>query len=514
MRRILERSAGDATLEGRARTRRAYGAVAATLLLLAVVLPRAASAQQVAVRILITNASWAGCGDGPFGGPPEIYWRVTIDGNELNNRSSAINSNFSPFSVERQFSQTVDFSAGTVDIRIAQWDRDGGLTFDDDRCDISSDGDELDFTLDLAACTVSGEVNGSCGTTLAGEASFRFEINVVEPASAPGLQSRCTHSPMWPQPGDTVTITASSLDDTLGSRLADSIEIWFEDRSAPVISAGGFSQTFTSGALTTSSFNYGCRILDDGLSIWTGWRTVAIGSSALTDAYGGRIPILYSAPRSSALDFVFYADQQTYTGADDPQFISDVENAINNSYFTDVIYLQNQDKINFWLAQETGDAGNGFPGCDLSAPQKAWEDAAAIFHTDNFRDCAKDGKFTSEPTSFGTILHETGHRPFGLADEYCCDGGYFQNEPFPNLYDLFAPVPNVSVLTCSEDAPDLGKTPADCRSFVEDVPWWFDDTWYTTDPASNDIMVDQGPRQPHDNRRMNWLFDVCRGAGC
>ena len=59
---------------------------------------------------------------------------------------------------ERQFSQVVDFASGSVDIRIAQWDRDGGLTFDDDRCDISPDGDELDYTLDLAACTGRFEI--------------------------------------------------------------------------------------------------------------------------------------------------------------------------------------------------------------------------------------------------------------------------------------------------------------------------------------------------------------------
>ncbi len=476
------------------------------LMCLVLFMPSVSSAQQVVVRVLIENASFAGCDDGLFGGPPEIYWRVTIDGNELNNRNAAIESNFSPFSLEREFSQSVDFASNSVNIQIEQRDRDGFLTGDDDVCDISPVGNELDFSLDLAACTVTGEVNGKCGDQLEGDGQFHFRVSVKEPTSAPGLQTSCIHSPIWPQPGDTVTITAKSLDDALGSRLADSIEIWFEDRDAPVVGAGGFTQTFTSTSLVSPSFNYGCRVLDDGMAAWTGWRTVAVGTSELTDSYNGRIPIIYSGPRSSSLDFVFYADQGTYNGSADPQFITNVETAISNSYFTDVLYIQNQDKMNYWLAQETAEAGNGFPGCNQSAPQKAWEDAAVIFHTDSFRDCAVDGTFTSEPTSFGTILHETGHRPFGLADEYCCDGGYFQTDEFPNLWD--------DGDDCAPDAPNLGKMPSDCRSFLEDVPWWFDDRWWTTDPANNDLMVDQGPRQPHDSRRMNWLFDVCRGAGC
>jgi hypothetical protein len=36
---------------------------------------------------------------------------------------------------------------------------------------------------------------------------------------------------------------------------------------------------------------------------------------------------------------------------------------------------------------------------------------------------------TSEPTSFNTIVHEASHAVFGLPDEYCCDGGYWERRP-------------------------------------------------------------------------------------
>lgn len=478
-----------------------------------------AHAEDVVVRIKIEQTEWF-CGDGIFGGPPEIYFKVTIDGNTLSSKNNQIYSNFSPFSVNREFSQTVDFSAGMVDIKIEQWDSDGLLTFNDDHCDISPiSGKNLDFTLDLAACTLSGEVSGACGTTLAGRGAFRFQVNVDEPPSAPGLQTTCIHDPLWPQPGDTVDITANSLDGVLGPRLADSIEIWVNDRTVPVVTAPGTSATFTVGPFTDSTFTYGCRILDDGLTIWTGWRTVAVGTSDVTASYGNRVPVLYTGARSSRIDLVFYPDEDSYTGPTDPAFLTDVSNAIQNSYYTEDIFLINQDKMNYWIALDTGKAGGFSDGdCKLDASQRAWEDAGAVFHTDTLRDCAPGGKrlFSSEPNSFRTILHETGHRPFGLADEYCCDGGYFQASPFPNVYAF---LPNIdlggnTIVGCADDALSVGRTESDCRSWVQPIPWWFDNTWWTSDPASNDLMVDNNVRQALDDRRINWLFNVCRGAGC
>jgi hypothetical protein len=215
--------------------------------------------------------------------------------------------------------------------------------------------------------------------------------------------------------------------------------------------------------------------------------------------------VLYTGPRASHIDLVFYADEDSYTGSSDPAFLGDVLNAIENGYYGQDIYLANQDKINFWISGATAKAE---PDCDTEAPQKAWEDAGAVFHTDNFRDCSPGGErvFSTIATRLDIMRHETGHRPFGLADEYCCDGGYFQSDPFPNAYEEDS--------TCKTEAPLLGRTEADCRSWVEDIPWWFDDTWWTSDPPNRDIMVDNTVRRALDNRRMNWLFDVCRGAGC
>jgi hypothetical protein len=65
--------------------------------------------------------------------------------------------------------------------------------------------------------------------------------------------------------------------------------------------------------------------------------------------------------------------------------------------------------------------------------------------------------FCSEPTSYRTFVHESGHALFGLRDEYCCDSRYFQNDPNPNIWS--------SEDACRDDAADEGWDPDDCREF-------------------------------------------------
>ena len=103
-------------------------------------------------------------------------------------------------------------------------------------------------------------------------------------------------------------------------------------------------------------------------------------------------------------------------------------------------------------------------------------DTGAIFHTDFFRDYACGTKrffstWTGSSIFDRIMLHETGHRPFGLADEYCCDGGYWKPGDRDDPYSL-GRLPNVygGGNPCADDTSDVGKTPADCRRWVEDNP--------------------------------------------
>ena len=55
------------------------------------------------------------------------------------------------------------------------------------------------------------------------------------------------------------------------------------------------------------------------------------------------------------------------------------------------------------------------------------------------------------------LLHELGHSLFGLADEYCCDGGYWEAKPIPNIFESKQECERVK----GEECHQIGA-----------IPWW------------------------------------------
>jgi hypothetical protein len=491
-------------------------------------------AHAIDVKVRVTIERVRALTDFEGGGEADFYAVVTIDGQEFENKDDAIDDD-DDISPNWEFSRSVDVARGSIPVVIRIFDEDGIFRLDDDEADlIEGPARGLGLTVTLAPCnvrltdpdqTVSGPgivfdgPEGSCGTRIfaggfgADSAAIEFRIVVEEPPSAPGLRVDCLHSPIWPQPTDMVTITANARDGALAPRVADNIEIWVNDRTAPARSAGGVTLAHTVGPFPAGSFSYGCRVVDDGVPVFTGWRVVSVGSPAL----GRAVPVLFTGPLASRIDLVFIPDSASYpAGATDATFLADVRNVIQ-AYYSEDIYLTNQDKVNFWVAQDTGTARND---CSSETPDN-WDDdytfaeTGAVMHRDGtIRDCAPGGEqfFSGDATRLDggrlgrVFLHETGHRPFGLADEYCCDGGYYQSEPFPNVYS--------EPEDCADDAPGLGRTAAACREFEEDGFWFFDSDWSVSDPATNDLMVDNLTAQGADARRMNWMFGQCAAAGC
>jgi len=225
----------------------------------AVSTPTASAASTVTLRVVIESVKQQGCTDSLSGS--DFYARTTIDGTVTNFDEVDGDDEIEPNWTATKVLDVDTASTAAVQIELAE--SDGLFNFGDDTCDISpQDGTDLDLTVQLLPCAVSGEASGACGIGIDttgndegdGDADLRFRVEVDEPPGAPGLAVRCTHAPLWPQPGDDVTITVESLDGTVQvgdtvadlsnapdpapplvdhKEIADDLEIWVTETDSP-----------------------------------------------------------------------------------------------------------------------------------------------------------------------------------------------------------------------------------------------------------------------------------------
>lgn len=453
-----------------------------------------------------------------------------------------------------------------ITIKIFDDDDDNPGSGGDDQADVENGpGTNVDITLDLTTCTFTGELSGNCGTTITtmgdgegdGNAILKFQVSIEGFNDAEGLHVHCIHDPIWPQPGDTVTITAVALGNNLNPREVDTVQIASTSSTPDVEPNNTHIATFTTPAQNGTEFTYICNALDDANGdgqtdndhdgdgtvgpdegdevATTGFRTVAVG----VPSGSAGVPVLMTGPEDASFDIVLIPDASyPGTGAMSADFLADARNVINLYYRSGVTFIDNQDLVNFWLARDRADAGAGSDGdeCPRTEPggwdmEYSFENAGLILHRKDIRDCSKSGLATSQtirfdgnnPVPFEPIVgftpfvHELGHALFSLADEYCntrsggnpngsCDGGYFQISRFPNLF--------AGSSACTTDRTNDQNAPetAVCECFVSQDMDTMGQEFCTYDPASNDLMSDNKLPRYLDNRRINDVFARC--AGC
>lgn len=377
-----------------------------------------------------------------------------------------------------------------------------------------------------------------------------LEIAQALPA-ANSIIVQCLHEPAWPQPGETVTVTATAFefDPAEGRTLlghgtrSDGTE-WTHDLRTVVdelgirVGGGGNQPVATAANSNTLSHSfiangdyatYGCSISKGTEIAFSGWKLFGIGDYPHARA----IPIQKSIYPAKAIDIVFLADEDDYASASDPDFNADVHRLLKYGYWNHTDFLKDQHRYNIWLARDMGDAESSEDGCDHRLPMSvvnstmgggrvedtwlryyAFADTAAIVHREEFRDCApggrnifsvdfETGKVPFPDSDISTVRHETAHRPFGLADEYCCDGGYREEDRLPNLYE--------SLVNCEADTASLGRVPSDCYEIQSGSTRT---GWYKSDPDSDDVSNDGYDINANDKRRIDWFFLQCLGGKC
>lgn len=464
------------------------------------------------------------------GSSADYYARVGIDGIEQSNKGNGESTQFDDqedIAAYWRFTHWANLNRSSIPLAVKIMDEDPWGN-PDDAVDVNpASGRVLNMDLNPIDCTLSGDTTGRCGDMLdvgsrldvSGDEDDRSRMQVrVRVYPEPRLYVRCLHSPIWPQVGDRVTFKVDALDANMRPVLADQIEL---RQPAGAESATASCSNATTcevhlNAATAGLFNYSCSANKQGVAATTGSRTSTIGTPGTERA----IAILQHQSTRQAMDFVFIADSDSYASADAADFRSDVHDSIRDAYLSDELFLRNQHRFNFWIAQDQGDAhGFSAEGPCITAPANwaidySFSDSGILLHTDTLRDCASRsiGIFSSEPTSIETIRHETGHSPFGLADEYCCDGGYFHTGTNPNLY---GPEPEGSTAALDACRADLLAGLRDsCLGFVssrvEPGSQFFrlDHAPAPGVDVENDRMIDNKAPRAADERRIQTIIDA------
>jgi len=343
-------------------------------------------------------------------------------------------------------------------------------------------------------------------------------FNILDALDFQPFSVLCYHQPLLPSPGEDVTYFARTMSATGEDLQADWIEIWVNDKTAPAMRLESASSTDVTRAATGDYNTYGCRAGAQGQEVFSSWRLHA------TDTYDAShaIPIIKTGEPGKRIDVVFIADSVTYESALNAAFLNDVSKSLIEGYWNEAWFRDNQNYFNFWLAREQGWADHPdnegpcahlmpgqLPG-DPAALKDIWEesyafsDVAAIIHDKQGIDCAVGG-----PPSFGArtrklkvIRHESGHRPFGLADEYHPKGGHYQQDAYPNNYETLS--------ACNADLANLNDVANECVSFENNDG----KTFWLSDPDTDHLMTDKGIPRAADLRRMNWLVRRCKEGDC
>lgn len=457
----------------------------------------------------------------------DYYGRIAIDGVEQSNKDRTESKQFAnqdDVAAYWRFTRWVNLNRPTIPIDIRIMDADVNA---DDTVDVQPGGGRvLNLDLNPSTCALSGDASGRCGDILdvgsrmdvSGNESDRARMQVrVRVYQQPRMYVRCLHSPIWPQPGDVVKFRMEALDANMRPIVADNISLRQPagDTTARHTCNNASTCEVNLNATGNGTFSYACLADDRGVAATTGSRSSIIGPPA----NGRAVPVLQHQTTAGAMDLVFIPDSDNYASANVTAFRNDVHKVIREAYFSDELYLRNQGRFNFWIAQDTGDA-NGFGGSDPchTAPANwstdySFADSGVLLHTDNLRDCASGGIFSTEPTSTETVRHETGHSPFGLADEYCCDGGYFQTGTNPNMYGPEPAGSSTALNACQADA--LAGLRGACLGFTSSRVSE-GDQFFRLDhaPASgaveveNDRMMDNKVPRAADERRIQAVFDA------
>jgi hypothetical protein len=208
------------------------------------------------------------------------------------------------------------------------------------------------------------------------------------------------------------------------------------------------------------------------------------------------------SPTPGALTVVFYPSSTSYnctgrTKVSAPEYISnetkfrkDVQNVIRLTYLelgnatsaADPLPLDYRERFNFYSYYDPSAPADAFAGCAGTLPDQYWDEVTfsdvtvilypTYYGTYSDAACEPNGCTQDTGTAHNVmkvpadqpalLKHETGHAVYGLIDTYCGDTYYYQNDPYPNVWD--------SLESCTADARLHNRDAGRCRQIQKAAP--------------------------------------------
>jgi hypothetical protein len=217
---------------------------------------------------------------------------------------------------------------------------------------------------------------------------------------------------------------------------------------------GTLSYTRSAGVPATSLITYRFEIVESDNELRRHEVTYATRDYPLPES---PVPAYVTGSSSNTYDIVFIPDTDI---GNLNTFRTQCRNDIREAFFDEATTRLFRHSFNFFVNRQTGHATDydriaidGHHQTPSNYSSLGFTEGRVILHQGNLRDYAMgDGLYSSEMQNRGTILHESGHGLFSLADEYA-GGSHWQESVLPNNW--------TSLAGAQAAAPGVGKTASD-----------------------------------------------------
>lgn len=282
------------------------------------------------------------------------------------------------------------------------------------------------------------------------------------------------HSPIYPTSSNDVTFTCNKISGTVENvklyvMVSNINSAGTISASVPESLAHEWSSSPTLPVSWTKTGGYGSNKIVKYRFVVTGnGKTYTHSVTFATRPYPVAdmpAPVYCVGDQDKVMNVVFIPDTDITDVMD--SFYNAVRKDISDAFHKEQWVRRFRRSHNFYINPATGHAHDYDTEPGGHEKPSNWSNLSfaqgkVILHERSIRDFSGGGVYSTEYFNRGTILHESGHGLYGMADEYQ-GGSHWQADDCPNTF--------TSLANAQSYAPSVGLTSADANKIGSDNFW-------------------------------------------